>query len=72
MIFTSNRGSAEWRDILDDPGDATALHNRLLDHAVVVTHQGSSYRLRQHAELMPTHVREEYKRHCRDGRVAGD
>jgi hypothetical protein len=29
----------------------------LLHHAVVVQIEGSSYRLRQHAELMPKHVR---------------
>jgi len=36
---------------------ATALLDRLLHHAVVVQIEGSSYRLRQHAELMPEHVR---------------
>lgn len=50
MILTSNRGFAEW-------GVATALLDRLLHHAVVVQIEGSSYRLRQYAELMPEHVR---------------
>ncbi|WP_420810233.1 ATP-binding protein [Ensifer aridi] len=36
---------------------ATALLDRLLHHAVVVQIDGSSYRLRQHAELTPEHVR---------------
>ena len=40
-----------------DPVVATALLDRLLHHAVVVQIEGSSYRLRQHAELMPEHVR---------------
>lgn len=40
-----------------DPVVATALLARLLHHAVVVQIEGSSYRLRQHAELMPEHDR---------------
>jgi hypothetical protein len=43
--------------MIGDPVVATALLDRLLHHAVVVQIEGSSYRLRQHAELMPEHVR---------------
>src|SRR6202789_2339665 len=57
MILTSNRGFAEWGDIFGDSVVATALLDRLLHHAVVLQIEGSSYRLRQHAELMPEHVR---------------
>jgi DNA replication protein DnaC len=57
MILTSNRGFAEWGDVFGDPVVATALLDRLLHHAVVVQIEGSSYRLRQHAELMPEHLR---------------
>ncbi|SDA99811.1 ATP-binding protein, partial [Mesorhizobium qingshengii] len=57
MILTSNRGFAEWGDVFGDAVVATALLDRLLHHAVVVQIEGSSYRLRQHAELMPEHVR---------------
>ena len=57
MILTSNRGFAEWGDVFGDPVVATALLDRLLHHAVVVQIEGSSYRLRQHAELMPEYVR---------------
>lgn len=57
MILTSNRGFAEWGDVFGDPVVATALLDRLLHHAVVVQIEGSSYRLRQHAELMPENVR---------------
>ncbi|RZN08940.1 ATP-binding protein, partial [Bradyrhizobium sp. Leo121] len=39
------------------PVVATALLDRLLHNAVVVQIEGSSYRLRQHADLMPEHVR---------------
>ena len=57
MILTSNRGFAEWGEVFGDPVVATALLDRLLHHAVVVQIEGSSYRLRQHAELMPEYVR---------------
>ena len=36
-----------------DPVIATALLDRLLHHAVVVHIEGSSYRMRQHADLLP-------------------
>jgi DNA replication protein DnaC len=57
MILTSNRGFAEWGEVFGDPVVATALLDRLLHHAVVIQIEGSSYRLRQHAELVPEHVR---------------
>jgi len=57
MILTSNRGFAEWGDLFGDPVVATALLDRLLHHAVVVQIEGSSYRMRQHANLVPEHVR---------------
>src|SRR5882672_4400855 len=57
MILTSNRGFAEWGEVFGDPVVATALLDRLLHHAVVIPIEGSSYRLRQHADLMPEHLR---------------
>jgi DNA replication protein DnaC len=57
MILTSNRGFAEWGEVFGDPVVATALLDRLLHHATVIQIEGSSYRLRQHAELMPEHLR---------------
>ena len=57
MILTSNRGFAEWGEVFGDPVVATALLNRLLHHAVVIQIEGSSYRLRQHADLVPEHLR---------------
>jgi len=57
MILTSNRGFAEWGEVFGDPVVATALLDRLLHHAVVVQIEGSSYRLRQHTDLVPEHVR---------------
>ncbi len=57
MILTSNRGFAEWGDIFGDSVVATALLDRLLHHAVVLQIDGSSYRLREHADLLPEHIR---------------
>jgi DNA replication protein DnaC len=57
MLLTSNRGFAEWGEVFGDPVVATALLDRLLHHAVVIQIEGSSYRLRQHADLMPEHLR---------------
>jgi DNA replication protein DnaC len=57
MILTSNRGFAEWGEVFGDPVVATALLDRLLHHAVVVQIEGSSYRMRQHADLVPENLR---------------
>ena len=57
MILTSYRGVAEWGDVFGDPVVATALLDRLLHHAVVIQIESSSYRLRQHADLIPEHLR---------------
>jgi hypothetical protein len=59
MILTSNRGFAEWGEVFGDPVVATALLDRFLHHAVVIQIEGSSYRHRQHADLMPESVRTE-------------
>ncbi len=53
MILASNRGFSEWGEIFGDSVVATALLDRLLHHAVVVQIEGSSYRLREHADLLP-------------------
>jgi DNA replication protein DnaC len=57
MILTSNRGFAEWGEVFGDTVVATALLDRLLHHAVVIQIEGASYRLRQHAGLVPENVR---------------
>src|SRR5262245_44437405 len=57
MILTSNRDFAEWGEVFDDSVVATALLDRLLHHAIVIQIEGSSYRLRQHADLVPEHIR---------------
>ena len=56
-FWSGNRGFAEWADIFGDPVVATALPDRLLHHAAVIRIEGASYRLRQHADLIPEHVR---------------
>ncbi len=57
MILTSNRGFGEWGKVFGDPVVATALLDRLLHHAVVIQIEGASYRLRQHADLVPEAMR---------------
>jgi len=36
---------------------ATALLDRLLHHATVIQIEGASYRLREHADLVPENIR---------------
>ena len=56
MILTSNRGFPRMgRGLRRSCRRHRA--DRLLHHAVVIQIEGSSYRLRQHADLMPEHVR---------------
>lgn len=57
MILTLNRGFAEWGEVFGDPVVATALLDRLLHHAVVLQIEGSSYRMREHAALVPENLR---------------
>lgn len=55
--MTSNRSFGEWGDAFGDSVVAAALLDRLLHHAIVVQIEGSSYRLREHADLLPEHLR---------------
>ncbi|HTO45039.1 MAG TPA: IS21-like element helper ATPase IstB [Burkholderiales bacterium] len=57
MILTSNRGFGEWAEIFGDAVVASALLDRLLHHAIVIAIEGNSYRLREHAELVPEPLR---------------
>ena len=57
MILTSNRGIGEWDQDFGDGVVAAALLDRLLHHATVVHIEGSSYRLRRHADLVPDSLR---------------
>ena len=47
VILTSNKGFAEWGDVLGDAVIATAILDRLLHHSHVVNIRGESYRLRE-------------------------
>jgi len=57
IILTSNRGFGEWGEVFGDTVVAAALLDRLLHHAIVVEIAGSSYRLREHAKLVPDNLR---------------
>ncbi|KDR24589.1 IS21-like element helper ATPase IstB, partial [Caballeronia zhejiangensis] len=52
IILTSNRSFGEWGEVFGDSVVAAALLDRLLHHAIVVQIEGSSYRLREHADLL--------------------
>ena len=51
IILTSNRSFAEWGALLGDEILATALLDRLLHHAEVLTINGRSYRMKDRLEL---------------------
>ena len=57
MILTGNRGFGEWAEIFGDTVVASALLDRLLHHAIVISIEGNSYRLREHAQLVPEPLR---------------
>ena len=51
---------AEVLHLIGPPGDpvvATALLDRVLHHATVIQIEGASYRLREHADLVPENIR---------------
>jgi DNA replication protein DnaC len=47
IILTSNKGFAEWGEVLGDAVIATAVLDRLIHHSYVVNIRGESYRLRE-------------------------
>ncbi len=57
VILTSNRGFGEWGEVFGDTVVAAALLDRLLHHAIVIEIAGNSYRLREHAKLVPDSLR---------------
>lgn len=52
MILTSNRTFSEWGEVFGNPVISSALLDRLLHHAVVISIEGASYRLREHRDLL--------------------
>ena len=57
IILTSNKGFAEWGELLGDTVIATAILDRLLHHSHVLNIRGESYRLRdkRQAGLLTPH-----------------
>ncbi|MCL6596987.1 MAG: IS21-like element helper ATPase IstB [Firmicutes bacterium] len=47
IILTSNKGFAEWGEVLGDAVVATAILDRLMHHSHVINIRGESYRLRE-------------------------
>jgi len=47
VILTSNKGFAEWGEVLGDPVVAAAILDRLLQHSHVLNIRGESYRFRE-------------------------
>lgn len=47
LILTSNKGFADWGEVLGDSVMATAILDRLLHHASTVNIKGESYRLKE-------------------------
>jgi len=59
IVLTSNKGFAEWGELLGDMVIATAILDRLLHHSHVLNIRGESYRLkdkRQAGFLVSTHL----------------
>src|SRR5450631_2689344 len=52
IILTTNRGIADWGSIFEDTTVATAVLDRLLHHASVLSVTGDSYRMRRHRDAI--------------------
>jgi DNA replication protein DnaC len=51
-VLTTNRHIADWGAIFDDTTVATAILDRLLHHATVLSINGDSYRMRAHRDAI--------------------
>jgi len=70
IILTSNKGFAEWGNVLGDPVIVTAVLDRLLHHSHILNIKGDSYRLREkrQAGLLPSpFAHEQAALHSRGG-----
>ena len=56
LLLTSNKSFAEWGPMLGDEVLATALLDRLLHHAEVVTINGQSYRMQDRLQVLQAPV----------------
>ena len=52
IVLTTNRGIADWGHIFEDTTVATAVLDRLLHHASVLSVTGDSYRMRRHRDAI--------------------
>ncbi len=52
IVLTTNRGIADRGQIIDDTTVATAVLDRLLHHALVLSVTGESYRMRRHRDAL--------------------
>jgi DNA replication protein DnaC len=52
-IMTSNRPLEDWGKLIGDVPSATAILDRFLHHAEIIQITGKSYRLRNHAQVVP-------------------
>ncbi len=69
IMLTSNKGFAEWGEVLGDAVIATAILDRLLHHGHVINIRGDSYRLKdkKRAGLLPAiHSEQEVKAESTD------
>nr|WP_280952495.1 ATP-binding protein [Mesorhizobium sp. WSM3876] len=57
MVLTPNRGFAEWGEVFGDPGSRNALSRSPASPCGCRPDRRIELRLRQHAELMPEHLR---------------
>ena len=58
LILTSNKSFAEWGPLLGDEVLASALLDRLLHHAEVLTINGPSYRMKDRVAVLSEHAAE--------------
>ncbi|RFA11730.1 DNA replication protein, partial [Subtercola boreus] len=54
LILTSNLPFGRWGDVFGDPTIASAMIDRVVHHADVLSLKGASYRLRGHKTLTTT------------------
>ena len=63
LILSSNKSFIDWGEIFGDKVLATASLDRLLHYVIVVEIEGHSYRLREHANLVPDSLKRHSVQH---------
>lgn len=54
IIITSNLAFSKWGDCFSDTTIAAAIIDRVIHHATIITHEGTSYRLASHSHSAAT------------------